>query len=142
MSYIEIKKRNDTEYASFVKKFSLMGQNFRIKEHIGKNISTVNQKEYLKNNFERINKKEFDIRKIFLEDLDIVYDGSLLDDVEFKSIEINNLLEIKEIEEAVLIEFAKEFIFNSNNIEGSKIPAEEVKKIIETGDSRYEIEMR
>ena len=137
MSYIEITKRNNTEYASFVKKFSLMGQTFRIKEHIGKNISTVNQKEYLKNNFERVNKKEFDIRKEFLEGLDIVYDDSLLDNVEFKSIEINNLLEIKEIEEPVLIEFAKEFIFNSNNIEGSKIPAKEVKKIIETGDSRY-----
>jgi len=138
MSYIEITKRNNTEYASFVKKFSLMGQSFRIKEHIGKNISTVNQKEYLKNNFERINRNEFDIRKKFLGGLDIVYDASLLDNVEFKSIEINNLLEIKEIEELVLIEFAKEFIFNSNNIEGSKIPAEEVKKIIETGDSRYE----
>ena len=77
------------------------------------------------------------MRKKFLEGLYIVYNDSLLDNVEFKSIEINNLLEIKEIEEPVLIEFAKEFIFNSNNIEGSKIPAKEVKKIIETGDSRY-----
>ena len=65
MSYIEVKKRNDTEYVSFVKKFSLMGQNFRIREHIGKNISTVNEKEYLKNNFDGINRREFEIRKKF-----------------------------------------------------------------------------
>ena len=47
MSYIEVKKTKNAEYVSFVKKFSFMGQNFRIKEHIGKNISTVNIKEYL-----------------------------------------------------------------------------------------------
>jgi len=138
MSYIEIKKVKDIEYASFVKKFSFMGKKFRVKEHIGKNISTVNEKEYLKNNFDVIAKREFEIRKRLLDNLDIVYDNNLLTDVELKSIQINNLLEIKEIKEQILIEFAKEFIFNSNNIEGSKIPAEEVKKIIETGDSRYE----
>ena len=54
-----------------------------------------------------------------------------------KSIQIDNFFEIKEIKEQILIEFAKEFIFNSNNIEGSKIPAKEVKKIIEKGISKY-----
>ena len=137
MSYIEIKKVNGNEYISFVKKFSFIGKNFRIKEHIGKNISTVTVKDYLKKNFNNISRKEFYIRKKFLDRLDIVYNKNLLDYVELKSIEINNLLEIKDIEDVIFIEFAKEFIFNSNNIEGSKIPAKEVKKIIETGNSRY-----
>jgi Fic family protein len=137
MSYIEIKKVNGNEYISFVKKFSFIGKNFRIKEHIGKNISTVTVKDYLKKNFNNISGKEFYIRKKFLDRLDIVYNKNLLDYVELKSIEINNLLEIKDIEDVIFIEFAKEFIFNSNNIEGSKIPAKEVKKIIETGNSRY-----
>jgi len=137
MSYIEIKKINNTEYISFVKKFSFMGQNFRIKEHIGKNISTVTVKEYLKNNFNSLSRKEFEIRRMFLEKQDIVYNTNLLQSVELKSIEINNLLEMKEIGDVIFTEFAKEFIFNSNNIEGSKIPANVVKKIIETGDSRY-----
>lgn len=137
MSYIEIKKNNDTEYISFVKKFSLMGKNFRIKEHIGKKISTVNVKDYLKKNFNDITEKEFKIRKTFLDRLDIVYNKNLLEYIELKSIEINNLFEIKDIRDVVLVEFAKDFIFNSNNIEGSKIPAKEVKKIIETGDSKY-----
>jgi len=137
MSYIEIKKVNNTEYISFVKKFNFMGHNFRIKEHIGKNISTVTAKEYLKKNFDNISREEFIIRKRFIDELDIIYNKNLLNYVELKAIEINNLLEIKDIKDVVIVEFAKEFIFNSNNIEGSKIPAKEVKKIIETGDSRY-----
>jgi len=132
-----MKKVNGNEYISFVKKFSFIGKNFRIKEHIGKNISTVTVKDYLKKNFNNISRKEFDIRKKNLDRLDIVYNKNLLDYVEFKSIEINNLLEMKDIKDVIFIEFAKEFIFNSNNIEGSKIPAKEVKKIIETGNSRY-----
>jgi len=138
MSYIEVKKRKDTEYAAFVKKFSLMGKNLRIREHIGKNISTLNEKEYLKKNFDDITRKEFEIRKKLIESSKIVYNTNLLFAVELKSIQINNLLEIKDVKEQILNEFVKEFIFNSNNIEGSKIPAEEVKKIIEKGDSRYE----
>jgi len=67
----------------------------------------------------------------------VLYNRNLLDYIELKSIEINNLFEMKDIKDVVLVEFAKEFIFNSNNIEGSKIPAKEVKKIIETGNSRY-----
>jgi Fic family protein len=137
MSYIEIKKVNNTEYISFVKKFNFMGHNFRIKEHIGKNISTVTAKEYLKKKFDNISREEFIIRKRFIDELDIIYNKDLLNYVELKAIEINNLLEIKDIKDFVIVEFAKEFIFNSNNIEGSKIPAKEVKKIIETGDSRY-----
>ena len=114
-----------------------MGHNFRIKEHIGKNIYTVDVKDYLKKNFNYISVKEFDIRKIFLDKIDIVYNNNLLNYIELKSIEIGNLLEMKNIRDAILVEFAKEFIFNSNNMEGSKIPAKEVKKIIETGNSRY-----
>ena len=83
----------------------------------------------MKNNFELITSKEFKIRKKLIDNLNIVYNTNPLYDAELKSIQINNLLEIKEIKEQIINEFAKEFIFNSNNIEGSKIPAKEVKKI-------------
>jgi len=138
MSHIEIKKVKDKEYATFVKKISIMGKNFRISEHIGKNVPTLNKREYIKRNLDRLSEKEFDLKRPFLEELDITYSDSLLNDVELLSIKIDNLLEAKDNKEAVLIDFAKEFIFNSNNIEGSRIPAEEVKKIIETGDSKYQ----
>ena len=48
MSYIEVKKGNDIEYASFVKKFRLMGKTYRIRKHIGKNISTINKGDGVK----------------------------------------------------------------------------------------------
>jgi len=73
-----------------------------------------------------------------VEELDITYSDQLRFDVERLAIRIDNLLEAKANREGAMIEFAKEFIFNSNNIEGSRIPAQEVKKIIETGDSRYQ----
>ena len=138
MSYLEFKKVKNKVYVTYVKKFSLMGQSFRIHEHIGKNISTLDKREYMKRNLESISMKEFELRKPLLENLEITYNEKLLYDIELMSIKMNNLLEIKGIKDAILIEFAKEFIFNSNNIEGSKIPAEEVKKIIETGRSRYQ----
>jgi Fic family protein len=138
MSHIEIKKVNDEEYASFVKKKRIMGRTYRISEHIGKYVPTLNLQDYLIRNLDRISEKEYALRKPFLDDLDITYSDRLLHDVELLSVKLDNLLEARGNEERVLVEFAKEFIFNSNNIEGSRIPAEEVKKIIETGDSRYE----
>jgi len=138
MSHIEVRKVKDTEYASFVKKFRLFGKDFRISEHIGKNVPTINKRDYLVRNLDRLSEKEFAIRRPLLEDLGITYSEGLLFDVERLSIWMGNLLEAKGNEDVVLVDFAKEFIFNSNNIEGSRIPAEEVKRIMETGDSRYE----
>ena len=138
MSHLEYKNVKDVQYVSFVKKFNLMNHKFRIYEHVGKNISTMDKKEYLKRNLETLSRKEFDLRKALIEDLEIAYYKELLFEVEMLSIRIDNLLEIKENKDVILVEFAKDFIFNSNNIEGSRIPADEVKKIIETGNSRYQ----
>jgi Fic family protein len=137
MSHIEIKKVKDEEYASFLKKKRIMGKTYRISEHIGKNVPTINKRDYILRNMDRLSDKEFILRRPYFEDLDISYSDSLVPDVELLSIKMDNLLEAKENGETVMVEFAKEFIFNSNNIEGSRIPVEEVKRIIETGDSRY-----
>jgi Fic family protein len=137
MSYLEIKEIDGVEYVSFVKKFSIKGHNFRLHEHIGKNISSLDKRDYLRKNLDALSRKEFDMRKPLLEGLNSTHSKKVLFDIEMMSIRIGNLLEIKENQNAVLIEFAKEFIFNSNRIEGSRIPASEVKKIIETGSSRH-----
>jgi Fic family protein len=115
-----------------------MGKSFRIHEHIGKHISTLDSRDFLKRNLDVLSRKEFELRRPLIENLEIAYDDKLIFDIELMSIKINNLMEIKDCKEAILIEFAKEFIFNSNNIEGSRIPAEEVKRIIESGNSRYQ----
>ncbi len=138
MSYLQIKRVKDKEYVSFVKKFSLMGRSYRIHEHIGKNISTLDSREFLRQNLDLISSKEFELRRPLIENLEIAYNDKLLFDIELLSIKINNIMEVKDVESAIFTEFAKEFIFNSNNIEGSRIPAKEVKKIIESGNSRYQ----
>ena len=135
MSHLEIKEIDGVEYAAFVKKFSIMGQGFRLHEHIGKNISSLDKRDYMRNNLETLTRKEFEMRKPLLEKLYIAHSKKVLFDTEMVSIKIGNLMEIKENMDAVLNEFAKEFIFNSNRIEGSRIPASEVKKIFETGSS-------
>ena len=137
MSHIEVKKVKGEEYASFVKKIRIMGNSLRISEHIGKNIPTLNKGEYIRRNLDSLTEKEFQLRRPFLEELDMAYNDHLVFDVEGLAVRMGNLLEAKGNRDTVLIEFAKEFIFNSNNIEGSRIPAKEVKKILETGDSRY-----
>jgi len=72
MSFIEVKRRDNIEYASFVKKFSLMGKSFRVRKHIGKNVPTLNKREHLKNNFDEITIEEFNITKRLFTKLDIM----------------------------------------------------------------------
>ena len=138
MSHIEIKKINGEEYALFVKKIRIMGKSLRVSEHIGKNVPTLNMRDYILRNLDSLSEKEFELRKPFVEHLDMTYSEKLVFDIERLSVKIDNLLEAKANRDSVLIEFAKEFIFNSNNIEGSRIPAREVKRIIETGNTRYQ----
>ncbi len=140
MSYLEVKSSKTCDYVSFVKKISLMGENFLIKRHIGKRLPTISKEKYIMDNIESLTETEFALRKKFIDDMaaKISYSEDLPMRVEKKAIRINNLMEAKRCQEIVYSEFAKEFIFNSNNIEGSKIPKEKVLEIIDRGDAKYE----
>ena len=139
MSYLEIKSGINGDYVSFVKKISLMGGHFLIKRHIGKNLPTISKEKYLMDNIESLTEMEFSFRKKFICDImdKISYSEELPFGTERKSIKINNLMEAKACHDIIYSEFAKEFIFNSNNIEGSKIPREKVLEIIDRGDTKY-----
>lgn len=139
MSYLETKSRIAGDYVSFVKKISFMGDNFLIKKHIGKKLPTISKEKYMLDNIECLTETEFSFRKKFICDImeQISYGGDLPLNIEKKAIKINNLLEAKACYEIIYSEFAKEFIFNSNNIEGSKIPREKVIEIINRGDTKY-----
>lgn len=139
MSYLEIKQLNGKKYVYFVKKISFMGKKHIIKEHIGVESITINKDKYLLDNVEEISKKELNFRKEFTNQIkgEISHNPNLAEKIEFDSIKIGNLIEGKKCQEIIDNEFAKEFIFNSNNIEGSKIPPERVKEIIDTGDTKY-----
>ena len=139
MSYIEKKTVNGKTYFSFVKKIFFMGKVLVIKKHIGSDFSIINKEKYILDHLEDLSNEEFKFRNTFLEQVSekISHDENIPKNIELKSIKIDTLIEGKKCEHAVTTEFAKEFIFNSNNIEGSKIPPERVREIIDTGDTKY-----
>lgn len=139
MSNLEIKKSGKIEYLSFVKYITFMQKSFVIKKHIGKNTGKLAKNDYLLKHINELTEEEFEFRKQFLKDMQkiVSYNENLPETVEKKSILIDNLLDAKNNKDSIDIAFAKKFIYNSNNIEGSKIPEEEVEKIIETNTSRY-----
>jgi Fic family protein len=140
MSYIENKIVNGKTYASFVKKVSFMGKLFVIKKHIGTDLTLLNKEKYILDNLEELSNEELKFRLKFLEQIQnkLSHNEKLPEKIELQSIKINYLLDGKKCENEVNTEFAKEFIFNSNNIEGSKIPPEKVREIIDKGDTKYE----
>ncbi|MBS3074296.1 Fic family protein [Candidatus Pacearchaeota archaeon] len=139
MSYIETKKTSSNNYISFVKKVSFMGDLLVIKKFIGLQFPTVNKEKFLLDNLDSISQEEFLFRKKYLNEVIsfVSHNPTLPEEIELKSILLNNLLDAKNCEAKVDTEFAKEFIFNSNNIEGSKIPPEVVRDIIDRGDTKY-----
>ena len=140
MSYIENKNINGKTQAYFVKKVSFMGKVKVIKKYIGVDLSMFNKEKYILDNLNELANEELQFRIKFLEQIEkeLSHDETLPKKIESQAIQINYLLEGKECEKEINTEFAKEFIFNSNNIEGSKIPSEKVREIIDTGDTKYD----
>lgn len=132
MSYIEKKRVNDNSYYYFSKKFSIMKKQYKISKYIG-NKPVLSKENFLKSNLEEITRKEFEIKKeLFPKEFN---KHKNFENNELLSIKINNYLEAenKDFE----IELLKEFVYNSNNIEGSKIPKKEVDKLFENKKTNY-----
>ena len=139
MSSIDKVKIKNNIYLKFVKKTTFMGEKFVYKEHLGKGTVAITKEKHLLENLNKITKKELEFKLNFLKSAGkaLSYNKNLPEKIEEKAIKINNLKEIKKYPEAVETDFAIKFIFNSNNIEGSKIPEDIVKNIIETGNLNY-----
>mgnify|MGYP001595624583 FL=1 len=140
MSYIEKKETGGKTHFYFVKKVSFMGELQVIKKYIGVSPLAINKEKYILDHIEELSNEELKFKGKFLEKVkdEISYSENLSKKTELKSIKINNFIEGKKCEDAINTEFSKEFIFNSNNIEGSKIPPERVREIINTGDTKYD----
>lgn len=134
MSYIEQKEKNGKVYSYFVKKFFFRGKQARISNYLGK-IPLISKKEYMQKNLEKITEQEFKIKKMFFPK-ELAF-GKLLEKTEKKAIYLNNLMEANQNQLIVEKEIVKEFVYNSNNIEGSKLPKEELEKIFENKKSSY-----
>ena len=139
MSTIENNVKGKNKYLSFVKKISFMGKHLLIKIHIGKMTVNVSKENYLLENIDEISNKEFELRKKFLGPVNnkLSNNEKLPEIVEAKAIRINNLMEAKGYPKTISTDFSIKFIYNSNNIEGSKLPEEEVRKIVKTSKTNY-----
>lgn len=134
MGYIEQKEKNGKTYSYFVKKFSFMGKQHKINNYLGKN-PLVSKEEYVQRNIEKITKQELEIKKAFFPK-ELSYE-KLLEKTEKNAIYLNNLMEAKQNHFLVEKEIVKEFVYNSNNIEGSKLPKKELEKIFDNKKSSY-----
>ncbi len=106
-----------------------MGKTYSINHYIGKK-PFVSKDAYLLDNLDKITNREFELKsKHFPQDL--VYNNELINQVEYLSIKLNNLIESKKQKEFVEVKLLKEFVFNSNNIEGSRLPRAEIEKIFD-----------
>lgn len=133
MSYIEERKHLQKNQYYFIKRLSLLSNKYAIKKYVGTNL--ISKEKFILDNLQQISHEEFKWRKQFLSVL--IYSGEVLEKNELLSITLRNLIEGKNCEKEVYVEFSKEFIFNSNNIEGSRIPLIKVKEIVEKGNSKY-----
>jgi len=138
MSYLEVKGHSGKNYAYFVKKWSLQGKPFVLRKYIGKDTGMLSKETYLIKNMDSIIKEELELRKsVWEKAMPLVYNPGLIETVERKAITLNNLVEAQGAEQLLRTEFAKEFIYNSNNIEGSKIPKERLIELFESGITSY-----
>lgn len=140
MSYLEKKKVNERVHVYFAKKVSFMKKQLVIKEYIGLDSPTISKEKYILDHLEELSNKELNFKSQFLDKIKekLSYNHSLPNQVELKSIKLQNYSEGRKCERILDAEFATEFIFNSNNIEGSKIPPNKVREIIETGNAKYQ----
>jgi len=137
MVYFETKKNGTEEYLYFVKKISILGKNYKIKEYIGKPLIDFTPEDFLIKNINKISNKEFDIRKIFLENINFGYNKKLPFELELNSIILNNYNLNSYYNNFLFDKFSKIFTYNSNSIEGSRIDSKAVEEIIDTGSTKY-----
>jgi Fic family protein len=138
MSYLIFQKNKNKEYVYFVKKASILGKQYSLKKYVGTNKGLISKETFLTNNFNLLVKEELELRKPLWEKAQsLVYNQNLIEDIEKKAIELNNLVELKNASTIHDLEFAKEFVYNSNNIEGSRIPKEKLIELFEKGRTSY-----
>lgn len=135
MSYIETK---NNKYNYYAKKINIQKTPLTIKKFIGKKNELNTKENFIKENINELTNIEYHKREIFFKKLyPKLYNKKPLEEMEYSNIILSNTIEYTKKENEFYLNFAKEFIFNSNNIEGSKIPKEKVIEILQKGDSKY-----
>lgn len=138
MSYLEVKKRGPEKYVYFVKKWSVQGKRFVLRNYIGRPSGLASKETYILRNLDSLVQQELALRKpIWEKATQLSFSSDLVKKIEQKAVLLNNLVEAKNARAMFRMEFAKEFFYNSNNIEGSRIPKEKLVELFEKGTTSY-----
>ncbi|MEI7961501.1 MAG: Fic family protein [archaeon] len=138
MSYLEFKSRGNEKYVYFAKKGSILSKQYVIRKYIGPDKGMFSKEQFIASNFDLLTKEELRKREpLWKKYVEIAHNQGLVEVVEEKAIKLNNLIEQKHAENILSSEFAKEFIYNSNNLEGSRIPKEKLVELFEKGKTSY-----
>lgn len=134
MSYIEIKKGKNQNYAYYIKKFTFLGKQYKINNYIGKQ-ELIKKEQYILENLNELTNQEFMIKKPFFPN-NLIYSQTIIPNIEKKAIKIHNLLDAIN-HPTIELEMLQKFVYNSNNIEGSHLSESELKKIFENKKLTY-----
>lgn len=138
MSYLEFKRRGNEEYVYFVKKGSMLGKQYVLRKYVGPNKGTFSTEQFMANNLDFLVKEELRLREpLWKKASELAYNPCLIESIEEKALLLNNLTESKHGGNILSVEFAKEFIYNSNNIEGSRIPKKTLVELFEKGKTNH-----
>ncbi len=137
MSFLEYKEKSSARYAYFVKKGFTPWKKYALIKYIGKDTGLFSKEGYMLDNMGTLVEAELDLRKNLWENTKLAYNNELVKNVEKNAILLTNLVEAKNTYPILKKEFAKEFVYNSNNIEGSKIPKERLAELLEKGKTNH-----
>ena len=138
MVYVEKKKRGKAEYYYHTKGIRLGNKIKKYRRYIGTDKKIAYSKKEIIKSVNQLLENEYDVITEYYKLEKITYSKSAIKDIIKENSIINALSEFDHKKKKKMdFEFAIEFIYNSNNIEGSKLPLEEVRDIMAGKKSMY-----
>ncbi len=138
MVYVEVKKLKDSYYYYHTRGIRYGTKVKKIRRYIGKNKDLAYSTQEFLTSVAKFSEEEIQTIQKNYTAHKLTYSQNVIEDIFKENILVSNLREFdKNIDAQIEKEFPIEFIYNSNNIEGSKMPLEEVRKVLLGKKSSY-----
>ena len=139
MVYIEKKKIKNNFYYYHTRSIKVNSKTKKFRRYIGKELHKAYYKEEFLLSLDLFTQKELKYINKDYNVSDLTYSDKLIDTIFMNNIKVSNL---KEFDSNIKLQIDKEFpilfIYNSNSIEGSRMPYKEVEKIVLGKKSDYD----
>ena len=139
MVYVEKKRVGSSYYYYHTRNIRLNLKNKKFRRYVGKDLSKAYEREEFLKSVDSFVNKELEVMKQSFIPEDLTYSPNILNDIFKFNSKVSNF---KEFYPNIKLEIDKEFpiafIYNSNSIEGSRLPIKEVEKIVLGKKSLYE----